>query len=87
MLAPATPAMPVETDIHNEGVSQAMPGLRLVEVKVFSATKRKDRDVLGDVATEWLRTHEFDQISARVNLSSDREYHCMSITLLCWRKG
>jgi hypothetical protein len=90
VLAPATQSIPVEmeTSTAGEGVAQVLPGLRLAEVKVFSATKRKDRDTLGDLATEWLRAHdEFDDVSVRVTLSSDLEYHCLSITLLCWRKA
>jgi hypothetical protein len=77
--------MPMEME-ESEGVAQPQPGLRLAEVKVFSATKRKDRDILGDLATEWLRAQDFDDISVRVTLSSDLEYHCFSLTFLCWRK-
>ena len=62
-------------------------GFRLVEVKVFSATKRKDRDRLDEVATAWLRDHQnFDRLTARVTLSSDLEYHCLSITFMGWQR-
>lgn len=76
------------TPLPPEGVQGIPTGFRLCEVKVFSATKRKDRDLLDEKATEWLRSHgDFDFISARVTLSSDLEYHCMSITFLCWQRS
>lgn len=62
-------------------------GFRLVEVKVFSATKRKDRDRLDELATAWLQDHQsFDRLTARVTLSSDLEYHCLSITFMGWQR-
>ena len=51
-------------------------------VKVFSATMARDREVLGERITEWLRTHPELQLVDRVlTQSSDDEYHCLSITL------
>jgi len=74
-----TSALPVE-DLEASG-------FRLVEVKVFSATKRKDRDRLDEVATAWLQDHQnFDRLTARVTLSSDLEYHCLSITFMGWQR-
>ncbi len=94
MLAAAETPISGELDDRSEagappsGVADGMPGLRLAEVKVFSATKRKDREKLDEVATEWLRAHgDFDHVSAKVNQSSDLEYHCLSITFLCWKKA
>jgi hypothetical protein len=76
-----TSALPVED------LEAAASGFRLVEVKVFSATKRKDRDRLDEVATAWLKDHQdFDRLTARVTLSSDLEYHCLSITFMGWQK-
>jgi len=64
-----------------------MDGYRLVEVKVFSSTKRRDRDHMDELATEWLQSHQdFDRLTAHVTLSSDLEYHCLSLTFLGWRK-
>jgi hypothetical protein len=66
---------------------QAMDGYRLVEVKVFSATKRKDRDHMDELATEWLKNHQsFDRLTAQVTLSSDLEYHCLTLTFMGWQK-
>ena len=51
-------------------------------VKVFTATKAKDREALGDVITRWLadnpRARVLDKI---VTQSSDSQFHCLSITL------
>jgi hypothetical protein len=51
-------------------------------VKVFSTTKPKDRDGLGERVTAWLRDHPtFTVLHVDVRLSSDRRYHCLSILL------
>jgi hypothetical protein len=51
-------------------------------VKVFSATKAKDREVLGDRITAWIRENPASQVVDKiVSLSSDREFHCLSIVL------
>ncbi len=51
-------------------------------VKVFSATKARDRQNLGDRMTMWLEHHpEVDVVDTVVTQSSDREFHCLSITL------
>ena len=52
-------------------------------VKVFSATKRRDREEVGNRVTAWLRDHpEVDVFRAIVALTSDREFHCYSLVLL-----
>ncbi|MBI4817525.1 MAG: hypothetical protein HY791_14790 [Deltaproteobacteria bacterium] len=51
-------------------------------VKVFSATKAKEREELGDHVTHWLRDHPNFEIVDRIVLqSSDHEFHCLTITL------
>lgn len=51
-------------------------------LKVFSATKARDRDALGETITEWIRTHpELDVFDRIVTQSSDAEFHCLTITL------
>ena len=51
-------------------------------VKVFSATKVRDRLALGEQVTEWLRQHPNCQVVDKVvTQSSDREFHCITITL------
>ena len=54
-----------------------------VGLRVFSATKARDRAVLGDVITEWIRSHPDLELFDKVVLqSSDREFHCLTIVLL-----
>jgi len=51
-------------------------------LKVFSATKARDREDLGEKITEWLRNNQGLRIVDKVvRLSSDREFHCLSIIL------
>ena len=51
-------------------------------VKVFSATKAKDREELGEHITSWLRANPDVQIVEKVvTQSSDSEFHCLTITL------
>lgn len=51
-------------------------------VKVFSATKARDRDDLGTKVTEWLRQNpKVVLVDKVVKQSSDNEFHCLSITL------
>jgi len=59
-----------------------MEGEALNLVKVFSTTKPKDRDSLGERVTAWLRDHPGVTIlHTDIRLSSDRRYHCLSILL------
>lgn len=52
------------------------------EVKVFSATKARDREALGERVTAWLRANPAREVAGKeVRLSSDDEFHCLSITL------
>jgi hypothetical protein len=51
-------------------------------VKVFSATKAKEREALGEAITEWIRAHPNNEILDKiVTQSSDSEFHCLTITL------
>lgn len=50
-------------------------------VKVFSATKARERGALGERVTEWLRKEDVELVDTVVTQSSDREYHCFTITL------
>ncbi len=51
-------------------------------VKVFSATRARDREELGEVITRWLRGNPtFQVVDKVVTQSSDREFHCLTITL------
>jgi hypothetical protein len=57
-------------------------------VKVFSATKAREREELGEHITRWIRenpnAHIIDKI---VTQSSDREFHCLTITIFFQPNG
>jgi hypothetical protein len=51
-------------------------------VKVFSATKAKEREALGEHITQWIRGNpEMEIVDKIVTQSSDSEFHCLTITL------
>ncbi len=51
-------------------------------VKVFSATKAKERDELSENVTRWLKSNSDLEIVDRVvRQSSDNEFHCYSLIL------
>lgn len=51
-------------------------------VKVFSATKMKERGELGETITSWLsKNQDVVVVDKVVAQSSDSEFHCLSIVL------
>ena len=51
-------------------------------VKVFSATKAREREELGENVTRWMAAHPGVRVMDKiVTQSSDREFHCLTITL------
>jgi hypothetical protein len=51
-------------------------------VKVFSATKAKERESLGEVITQWIRVNQnIEVVNTVVTQSSDREFHCLTISV------
>ncbi len=51
-------------------------------VKVFSATKAREREDLGEQVTNWIRMNPNARIIDKiVTQSSDREFHCLTITI------
>jgi hypothetical protein len=51
-------------------------------VKVFSATKAKERDDLGDQVTRWMRANaDLEIVDRTVIQSSDNEFHCLTVVL------
>lgn len=52
-------------------------------VEVFSATKARERDGLGERATKFLRDYHGTIVDYKVTQSSDNEFHCLTITLFC----
>ncbi len=56
--------------------------MQFTGVKVFSATKAKERDELGETVTRWLRSNaEVEVVDRVVAQSSDNEFHCLTIVL------
>jgi hypothetical protein len=54
----------------------------MMGAKVFTATKARDRDGLGEVLTRWIQDNPKAQIIDKVvTQSSDSEFHCLSITI------
>jgi len=50
--------------------------------KVFTATRAREREDLGDAVTRWLAAHpDVEVASTTVTQSSDSAFHCLSITL------
>jgi hypothetical protein len=57
---------------------------RISLVQVFSATKNRDRDMLGERVSAWMRAHpHLEVVRTVVQLSSDRYFHCLSMVLFC----
>lgn len=50
-------------------------------VKVFTTTLARDREQMGENIGRWLAEHpEVEVVDKLVTQSSDREFHCLSIT-------
>ena len=73
------PARQSDTETaHHGGKLVATAG-----VKVFTATKAKDREALGDLVSEWFAQNpKIRIVDKAVTQSSDAKYHCLSITLV-----
>lgn len=63
-------------------------GVRFTGVKVFSATKAKEREELGESVTRWLRSNaDYEIVDRVVRQSSDNEFHCLTIILFYREKS
>ncbi len=48
--------------------------------KVFSTTLARERETMGETITRWLSENpSLEMVDKVVALSSDREFHCLSI--------
>jgi folate-dependent tRNA-U54 methylase TrmFO/GidA len=51
-------------------------------VRVFSTTLARDRENMGENITKWLKENpNFEVVDKVVTQSSDKEFHCLTITL------
>jgi len=57
------------------------PAVKFNAVKVFSVTKAKEREILGDLITRWLTENPgIEVVDKIVTQSSDSEFHCLTLT-------
>ena len=57
-------------------------------VKVFSATKAKEREELGEQVSRWIKANpDLEIVDKVVSQSSDNEFHCYSLVLFYKQKG
>ena len=57
---------------------------RINLVKVFSATKSRDREKLGDRVTAWIAQNPtVEVLRTSVTQTSDAGFHCLSFVLFC----
>lgn len=69
----------------NQGGLRPTEGKKMIEfngVKVFTATKARERAKLGEDVTQWiLEAGKIVIVDKIVTQSSDSEFHCLTITL------
>jgi hypothetical protein len=64
-----------------------MAGMQFTGIKVFSTTLARDREVMGENITKWLKENPNAEIVDKVvTQSSDKEFHCLTITLFYRQK-
>lgn len=58
--------------------------MQITSVKVFSATRERDREFLGRQVKDWLAANPGTRVvQACLRVSSDDVFHCMTIVLFC----
>jgi len=51
-------------------------------VKVFSTTLARDRENMGENITRWIKENpNVEIVDKEVTQSSDKEFHCLTVTL------
>jgi hypothetical protein len=56
-------------------------------IKVFSTTLARDREQMGETITKWLKDNQnVEIVDKMVTQSSDKEFHCLTITLFYRQK-
>ncbi|MFT3708982.1 MAG: hypothetical protein QM817_15140 [Archangium sp.] len=57
-------------------------------VKVFSATKAKEREEISENVTRWIKSNaDFEIVDRVVRQSSDNEFHCYSLLIFYKQKA
>ena len=63
-------------------------GVHFSGLKIFSATKAKEREELGEHVTRWVRSNaDLEVVDRVVRQSSDNEFHCLTIVLFYREKS
>jgi hypothetical protein len=76
----------VRAIFHDFAISNLVDAQRFNTVKVFSATKAKDRELLGARVSAWIAANPGLEITNTVvTQSSDKAFHCLAITLFAHR--
>jgi hypothetical protein len=72
-----------------KGLSAAWDKPRMFTgVKVFSATKARERDELSENITRWLKSNaDLEIVEKVVRQSSDYEFHCYSVIVFYKQKS
>ncbi len=64
-----------------------MANMNFTGVKVFSTTLARDRESMGEAITRWLKENSnLEIVDREVTQSSDKEFHCLTITLFYRQK-
>lgn len=61
--------------------------IQFTGVKVFSTTLARDREMMGETITKWIKDNPHaDIVDKVVTQSSDKEFHCLTISLFYRQK-
>ena len=59
-----------------------MGAINFTGIKVFSTTLARDREAMGENITRWIKDNPNAEIVDKtVTQSSDKEFHCLTVTL------
>ena len=65
-----------------------MAALQFTGIKVFSTTLARDREMMGETITKWIKENPNCEIVDKVvTQSSDKEFHCLTVTLFYKHRG
>jgi hypothetical protein len=65
-----------------------MAVIQFTGVKIFSTTLARDREMMGETITRWIKDNpQADIVDKVVTQSSDKEFHCLTVTLFYRHKA
>ncbi|MDP3500202.1 MAG: hypothetical protein Q8S33_07720 [Myxococcales bacterium] len=65
-----------------------MAVIQFTGVKIFSTTLARDREMMGETITRWIKDNpQADIVDKVVTQSSDKEFHCLTVTLFYRHKS